>query len=149
MSRQGVNSVTILGNLGRDPELRETKSGMAVASFSVAVNQSVKVGEGYEDRLEWVNVTVFSRRAEVCAQYLSKGSSVFVEGKLSTTSWESEGIKRWSTSVIARNVIFLSDKGKSQRQDRPPAPPQDDDGGEYTRSYGGFDEMGEDGPLPF
>ena len=104
-----VNRVILLGNLGRDPELRYTQGGQAVANFSIATTErySTKDGERQE-RTEWHNIVTWGRTAENCAQYLSKGSSCFVEGRLQTRDWEDrEGHKRRTTEIVAQNVQFI------------------------------------------
>ncbi len=104
-----LNRVFIMGNLTRDPELRYIPSGQAVASFSVAVNRVYNTPSGEKkEEVSFINVVVWGRRAEVCGEYLSKGSPVFVEGRLQSRSWEDQsGAKRYALEVIASNVQFL------------------------------------------
>ena len=105
----GVNKVILLGNLGRDPELRYTQGGQAVANFTLATseNWNDKNGERVE-RTEWHRVVVWGRVAELCSQYLSKGRSVYLEGRIQTREWEDkEGQKRYTTEVNAQTVQFL------------------------------------------
>lgn len=108
-----INKVILIGNLGRDPELRYTQGGSAVTNFSVATNERWKDKDGNnQERTEWHRVIVWGRSAENCAQYLQKGSTVYVEGRLQTNEWEDkEGIKRKTTEVIARDVQFMSNRG--------------------------------------
>ena len=104
-----LNRVFLMGNLTRDPELRYVPSGTAVASFDIAVNRvyATQSGEKKEET-SFVRIVVWSRRAEVCAEYLTKGSPVFVEGRLRSRSWETQdGQKRNTIEVIANNVQFL------------------------------------------
>lgn len=104
-----LNKVFIMGNLTRDPELRYVPSGTAVATFTVAVNRvyTSQAGEKKEE-VSFIRVVVWGRRAEVCGEYLSKGSPVFVEGRLQSRSWEAQdGQKRSAIEVIADNVQFL------------------------------------------
>jgi len=104
-----LNKVLLIGNLTRDPELRYIPSGQAVATFTVAVNRvyNTPAGEKKEE-VSFINVVVWGRRAEVCGEYLSKGSPVFVEGRIQTRSWEDQGGgKRYATEVVAVNVQFL------------------------------------------
>ena len=104
-----LNKVFLIGNLTRDPELRYVPSGTAVATFTVAVNRvyTSQAGEKKEE-VSFIRVVVWGRRAEVCGEYLSKGSPVFVEGRLQSRSWESQdGQKRNTIEVIADNVQFL------------------------------------------
>lgn len=106
----GVNKVILIGNLGRDPELRYTQSGTAVCQLSVATTRSYtnRNNERVEDT-EWHRVVVWGKQGENCNQYLSKGRQVYVEGRLQTRSYEDkEGIKRYSTEVVADTVQFLS-----------------------------------------
>lgn len=108
-----LNKVFLIGNLTRDPELRYIPSGTAVTNFSLAVNRSYKsrTGEMQED-VTFVRIVVWARMAEVCAEYLSKGRPVFVEGRLQTNSWETEsGEKRSTMEVVATNVQFLGSRG--------------------------------------
>jgi len=104
-----LNKVFIMGNLTRDPELRYVPSGTAVATFTVAVNRvyTSQAGEKKEE-VSFIRVVVWGRRAEVCGEYLSKGSPVFVEGRLQSRSWEGQdGQKRNTIEVVADNVQFL------------------------------------------
>ena len=104
-----VNKVIVIGNLGRDPELRYTQNGQAVANFTVATNENWtnKAGER-EERTEWHRVVAWGRVAELCAEYLAKGRTVYVEGRLQTREWEDkEGQKRQTTEVVAQTVQFL------------------------------------------
>lgn len=113
-----LNRVFLIGNLTRDPELRYIPSGTAVASFTIAVNRfyTSNTGERKEEAA-FIRIVVWSRRAELCGEYLSKGSPVFVEGRLRTRSWEApDGQKRSVVEVVANNVQFLR-PGKGQ----PPA----------------------------
>ncbi|MDP2928453.1 MAG: single-stranded DNA-binding protein [Candidatus Omnitrophota bacterium] len=124
-----LNKVLLIGNLTRDPELRYVPSGTAVATFTVAVNRvyTNQAGEKKEE-VAFIKIVVWGRRAEVCGEYLSKGSPVFIEGRLQSRSWEGQdGQKRSTTEVIADNVQFLrgaaaSGKGgdSSAKGDTPP-----------------------------
>ena len=110
-----VNKVILIGNLGRDPELRYTQSGSAVANFTLATNEKWRDKDGNnQERTEWHRVVVWGRTAENCAQYLHKGSSVYVEGRLQTREWEDkDGNKRNTTEINALNVQFLGGRGGS------------------------------------
>ena len=104
-----LNKVLLIGNLTRDPELRYVPSGTAVATFTIAVNRvyTSQAGEKKEE-VSFIKIVVWGRRAEVCGEYLSKGSPVFIEGRLQSRSWEGQdGQKRSTTEVIADNVQFL------------------------------------------
>ena len=104
-----LNKVLLIGNLTRDPELRYIPSGSAVATFTVAVNRVYKDQAGEKkEQTSFIRVVVWGRRAEVCGEYLSKGSPVFVEGRLQSRDWETqEGQKRNTVEVIADNIQFL------------------------------------------
>ena len=111
------NKVLLMGNLTRDPELRYVPSGTAVATFTVAVNRvyTSQAGEKKEE-VSFIKIVVWGRRAEVCGEYLSKGSPVFVEGRLQSRSWEGQdGQKRSTTEVIADNVQFLRGAGPAAK----------------------------------
>ncbi len=117
-----VNKVILIGNLGRDPELRYTQSGQAVTNFSLATTDrfSNKSGER-EERTEWHRIVAWARTAELCAQYLAKGRSVYVEGRLQTREWEDkEGQKRRTTEVVAQTVQFLGGPRDGQQAAPPP-----------------------------
>jgi len=104
-----LNKVFIVGNLTRDPELKSLPSGVQVASFSLATNRVWKDKEGQkQEDVEYHNIVVFGRQAETTAQYLKKGSSALVEGRLQTRSWEADGQKKYRTEIIADRVQFGS-----------------------------------------
>jgi len=109
-----VNKVILVGNLGRDPELRYTQSGQAVANFSLATTDRFSNREGdRQERTEWHRIVTWGKTAENCAQYLAKGRSVYVEGRLQTNEWEDkEGQKRRTTEVVAQTVQFLGGRGQ-------------------------------------
>jgi single-strand DNA-binding protein len=108
----GVNKVILIGRLGKDPEMRYTPDGTAVANFSVATSDEWKdknTGEKRE-RTEWHRIVAWRRLGEICGQYLSKGRQVYVEGKLQTRSWEQDGITRYMTEIVADTVQFLGSR---------------------------------------
>ena len=113
-----LNKVMIIGRLGRDPELRYTQSGSPVASLNIATDESYTDREGNKvDRTEWHRVSVFQRQAENCANYLTKGSLVFVEGSLQTRKWQDQqGQDRYTTEIKAQRVQFLDRKGDAPRE---------------------------------
>ncbi|MGD8603593.1 MAG: single-stranded DNA-binding protein [Anaerolineales bacterium] len=122
MSR-GMNKVMIIGNLGRDPEMRYTPSGRPVTTFSVATSRSWHSadGERHEDT-EWFNVVAWGNLAEICNSYLHKGQQVYVEGRLQTRRWEdSDGNKHFAIELVAREMIMLGD-----RKDVPEEPGPED-----------------------
>ncbi len=104
-----VNKVILVGNLGRDPELRYTPGGQAVANFTLATNERFTSKDGAkQERTEWHRIVAWGRTGELCAQYLSKGRSVYIEGRLQTREWEDkEGQKRRTTEIVANTVQFL------------------------------------------
>ncbi len=105
----GVNKVILVGNLGNDPELRNTPGGAAVCEFRLATNESwTDKGGQRQDRTEWHRIVVWGKRAEICSKYLGKGRQVFIEGRLRTRSWEDkDGNKRYTTEIVANDVQFL------------------------------------------
>jgi single-strand DNA-binding protein len=109
----GLNKVMIIGNLGKDPEIRFTANGNSVATFPVAVSRQVPTPDGERrEETEWFNVVAWNKLAELCSQYLQKGRRVYVEGRLQTRSWEGQdGQRRYRTEVIANEVQFL-DSGR-------------------------------------
>lgn len=115
-----LNKVFIIGNLTRDPELRYIPSGQAVTTFTIAANRSY-VGQNGDKHEEttFLRVVTWGKRAEVCNEYLRKGSSVFVEGRLQSRSWQAQdGSKRTTIEIVAQNVQFLSRAGASKQQSR-------------------------------
>lgn len=108
---RGLNKVLLIGNLGRDPELKYTEKGTARCTFSIATNESYKDDNGnLIDRVEWHNIVVWRKFAEVCGQYLKKGSKVYVEGKLGTRSYEKDGVKKYITEVTLSDMVMLDKK---------------------------------------
>jgi single-strand DNA-binding protein len=110
----GVNKVILIGNLGRDPELRYTQGGQPVANFSIATTETwnKKDGSGKDERTEWHRIVAWGRTGELCAQYLAKGRTCYVEGRLQTREWEDrEGKKQRTTEVVANTVQFLGGRG--------------------------------------
>lgn len=105
----GVNKVTIIGNLGRDPEVRYTPDGTAVATFSVATSLEWKDKNSGEkkQKTEWHRIVAFRKLAEICGEYLSKGRQVYVDGRLQTRSWEKDGQTHYTTEIVANDVQFL------------------------------------------
>lgn len=108
-----LNKVMLIGNLGRDPEVRYTTSGTPVASFSIATTDRFKNKAGdWEDRTEWHNITLWGRLAEIAGEYLAKGKTVFIEGRLQTRKWQDrDGKDRWTTEVVGEKMQMLSAKG--------------------------------------
>jgi single-strand DNA-binding protein len=135
---RGLNKVMIIGQLGRDPEMRYTPSGRPVTSFSVATTRSWTSSEGdRREETEWFNVVAWGNLAEICKQYLQKGQQVYVEGRLQTRRWEdAEGKKHFSTEIVANEMIILGD--------RKAAP-----GGESSAAAGSGDVPTEEDEFPF
>ncbi len=126
-----INKAMLFGNLTRDPELRALPSGVNVCNFSVATNRVYKDKDGKkQEQADFHNVVVFGRQADIVAQYLKKGSSVFIEGRMQTRSWEKEGQKQYRTEVIADRVQF-GPKGSAGggRSSGPEGGAQEDQGG--------------------
>lgn len=109
----GVNKVILVGNLGKDPEVRFTQSGNAVCNLRLACSERKKDGDSWVDHTEWVDVVTFGKTAENVGQYLSKGRQIYVEGRLQTRKWKDrDGNDRWSTEVVANRVNFLGGRGE-------------------------------------
>ena len=135
-----LNKVQVIGNLGRDPEMRFTANGNPMSTFNVACNRRYTTRDGEQrDDTEWVRVVCWERLAELAGQYLSKGSQVYVEGRLQTREWEDrDGNRRWTTEVVAREIQFLGGRGGGG----------DDDWGGGGRSGGGGGGYERGGPPP-
>ena len=148
---EGLNRCMFLGTLGADGELRYGQSGMAVLKLRLACNERFKDKDSqWKDRTDWVNITVFGKRAESLANILRKGETVFVEGSLRTSSYDKDGEKRYRTEIIANTVLLTGSKGGGQRRDEShaneaspnrvhapeQAPADDGDGG-----FGGDDDI--------
>ena len=119
----GVNKVILVGNLGKDPEVRYLEGGTAVANFTLATSETYKDKGGNRiEQTEWNNVLVWRRLAEIEEKYLRKGSMVYIEGKLRTRPWEDkDGVKRYTTEIIADNMTMLG--GKRDENTSTPTPP--------------------------
>lgn len=111
---RSLNRVMLIGNLGTDPELRHTPNGNAVASFSLATNESWggRDGQPAQERTEWHKIVVWGRLAEVASEYLRKGRQLYVEGRLQTRQWQDQqGNKRFTTEIVAQNFVMLGGRG--------------------------------------
>jgi single-strand DNA-binding protein len=146
---RGINKVIIVGNLGGDPETRYMPSGSAVTNLTVATNESWKdkqTGE-QKDRTEWHKVAMFNRLAEIAAEYLRKGSQVYIEGKLRTRKWQDKnGQDRWTTEIIADEMQMLGGRGGSGGGSAPMSSGQDS-GPPSTPPQAGPDDFDDD--IPF
>jgi single-strand DNA-binding protein len=125
----GVNKVILVGNLGRDPEVRHLESGVAVATFSVATSETYKDKNSGERKTitEWHNVVLWRGLAEVAEKYLHKGDQVYIEGKLRTRQWEKDGVTRYTTEVVGDNMTMLGGKGNQSEASRAPVPASADE----------------------
>jgi single-strand DNA-binding protein len=141
---KSLNKVQLIGNLGKDPELRYTAGGVAVATFTMATNESWKDQDGnLQERTEWHNIVAWRKLAEICGEWLKKGKKVYIEGRIQTRSYDDKntGAKRYITEIVADNMIML-DGGRGQ-------------GGEAPSSAGGStpepaaDSGANEEPLPF
>jgi single-strand DNA-binding protein len=139
-----VNKVILIGNLGKDPEVRHTQSGSSVATFSIATNESWNNREGQrEERTEWHRVVVFGKLADICGQYLKKGKQVYIEGRLQTRSWDDrDGNKRYTTEIVASQMTMLGRGGEGPSDSY--APPIEEE-----RFSGGGSSWPEDDDIPF
>lgn len=120
-----LNKCMIIGNLGRDPEMRYTPSGQAVTQFTVAVNRNYKDQQGeWQEETEWFRVVAWGPLAERTAEYLRKGSKVYIEGRLQTRQWEGQdGQKRYTTELIANSVLNLERRQRDESADLPGGAP--------------------------
>jgi single-strand DNA-binding protein len=145
-----LNKVLLIGNLGRDPEVRSTPSGQPVASFTLATNRRWKDKTGArQEQTEWHNIVVWGRQAEIAGQYLTKGKQIFVEGRLQTRSWEDRqsGEKRYRTEIVCESFQMLGQRGgdfeAAAAAPSAGAPSYDE------ASYGGAGGDVEDDDIPF
>ena len=132
-----VNKVILIGNLGADPEVRYTQNGTAVANFRVATTETWKKEGEKEELTEWHRIVTFGRLAEICGEYLSKGSKVYIEGRIQTRKWDDrDGNTRYTTEIVAREMKMLSPRGAAEENQRgyrdeepplPDVPPMEDD----------------------
>lgn len=130
-----LNRATLIGNLTRDPELKQIPSGQTVCTFSVATNRAWKGNDGQkQEASEFHNIVAWQKLAEICGQYLNKGRKVYIEGRLQTRDWEGQdGVKRYRTEIVAENMIILDKAGGARpaaggafTPPAPAAPPKDD-----------------------
>ena len=115
MAGKSVNKVILIGNLGKDPEVKYTQGGMAVAKFSLATNERFMDKDGqWQDRTEWHNIVAVQRLAEIVGEDLKKGGKVYIEGSLRTSSWDDKesGQKKYKTEIIANDLVLLSGRGE-------------------------------------
>lgn len=139
---RGINKVILIGNVGQDPEVRYMPSGGAVTNLTLATSESWKdkqTGQ-QQERTEWHRVVFFNRLAEVAGEYLKKGSKVYIEGSLRTREWEKDGVKRYTTEIVANEMQMLDGKPESTK---PAATSQAE-----PNQSGGFDDF-DDESIPF
>ena len=141
-----INKVILIGNLGADPELRYTSGGTPVADLRLATSRKFKGRDGgMQEDTQWHRVVVWSKQAENCKEYLSKGSQVYIEGRLQTRQWEDrDGNKRYTTEVVAETVQFLGGRGGGGGGGYGEPPPPDDE----DAPAGGGSGLGDD-DIPF
>jgi single-strand DNA-binding protein len=123
---KSVNKVILLGNVGKDPEIRATANGMTIANFSIATTDRIKGQDGqFTDKTEWHNLVAFQRTAEIVRDYVKKGNKLYVEGRLQTSSWDDKasGQKKYRTEIIVSDLSLLSGRGEGGES-----------GGGYSRS---------------
>jgi single-strand DNA-binding protein len=114
---KSVNKVILIGNLGKDPEVKYTPQGTPVAKFSIATNERYKDKAGeWQDRTEWHNIVAFQRLAEIAGEYLKKGGKAYIEGRLQTSSWEDKNTheKKYRTEIIANDLVLLGGRGEGE-----------------------------------
>lgn len=131
MSGRGLNKVTLIGHLGKDPEMKYAQSGQAVTNFSLATTDSWQDKEGKkQERTEWHKIVVFGKLGEICNQWLSKGKQIYVEGRLQTREWQDkDGNKRYTTEIVVNEMLMLGSRSegstgpRSSKGDGPPEEP--------------------------
>jgi single-strand DNA-binding protein len=113
MASRSINKVILIGNLGQDPELRYTSSGVAVATFTLATNESWKDQDGNtQERTQWHNLVAWRKLAEICGEYIKKGSRIYVEGRLQYRNYDDKnGVKRYVTEIVMDQMMMLDSKG--------------------------------------
>jgi len=134
---KSVNKVILVGNVGKDPEVRYSQSGTPVANFSLATNERFKDRGGeWQDRTEWHNIVAWQRLAEIVGEYVAKGSKVYVEGKLQTTSWEDRqsGERKYRTEIVARDLLLLGPLENSGGDHQRPTHNENEDQSSHTGS---------------
>ncbi len=112
---KSVNKVILIGNLGKDPEVKYTPNGTPVAKFSLATNERYKDKDGnWQDRTEWHNIVAWQRTAEIVGEYVKKGSKIYIEGRLRTDSWDDKntGEKKYRTEIVVNDLVLLGGRGE-------------------------------------
>jgi single-strand DNA-binding protein len=148
-----VNKVILVGRLGKDPDLRYTASGTAVANFTVATSERFKDRNGeQQERTEWHNIVVWRNLAEICGKYLKKGKQVYIEGKIQTRSYDDrDGNKRYITEIVADQMQMLGRAGDEGDTQRGYEPPLQDEPPAGDKAFGGSSEppFNPDDDIPF
>lgn len=139
----GLNKAILIGNLGRDPEVRYTPSGLGVANFSIATSETWTNKEGEkETRTEWHRIVAFGKLGEICGEYLSKGKQVYIEGRIQTRDWEDkDGVKRYTTEIVASQMLMLGSRDAGE--------PLRTEGPAFKDSQGSPIQAPEDDDIPF
>ena len=156
MASRGVNKVILVGNVGNDPEVRYMPNGNAVANISIATSDSWKdrnTGE-QQERTEWHRVVFFNRLAEIVEQYVKKGTKLYLEGRLQTRSYEQDGVKKYSTEIVANEMQMLDSRGAAgmnqefgDQSNVPSSPAQDSGQNSEQQASANFDNFDDD--IPF
>lgn len=142
----GLNKAILIGNLGRDPEIRYTPGGLAVANFSIATTENWTKDGQKESRTEWHRIVAFGRLAEICGEYLAKGRQVYIEGKIQTRDWEDkDGNKRSTTEIVANQMQMLGSR-ENTYSEKPSSSSAPSQSGEMTRA--GDSRRTKDTPEP-
>lgn len=125
MASRSVNKVILIGNLGQDPELKYTSAGVAVATFTLATNESWKDQDGnMQERTQWHNLVAWRKLAEICGEHLKKGSKIFVEGRLQYRTYDDKnGVKRYVTEIVLDQMMMLDSRSSSQASSPATTPP--------------------------
>ena len=125
---KGINKVILVGTLGKDPETQHLESGVALTKFSLATNDRYKDKSGqWVENTEWHNVILWRGLAEVAEKYLKKGSKVYIEGKITTRSWEKDGEKKYMTEIVGSELLMLDSKGQTTSDPQPSYTPSQSD----------------------
>lgn len=141
-----VNKAIIIGNVGRDPEVRYMTNGEAVANFSIATTENWKDKSGVkQEKTEWHNVVAYRKLAEIIGEYVKKGTQVYIEGKLQTRKWEKDGVTRYATEIIADTMQMLG--GRSENNQSGSTSGQARENNAPKEQSGNFDDMDDD--IPF
>ena len=137
-----VNKAILIGNLGGDPELRFTPTGLAVCNFTIATTEKWRDKQTNEmkESTNWHRIVLWDKQAELAKQYLTKGSSVYIEGRIETRSWDDNGVKKYMTEIVGQRLEFLSKRGDQPTGEHEAPPPEADAASPLT---------GEDDDLPF